>query len=80
MLATRLGLALGMPMPSVEAIEVCDWLIDHTEDLRTIPPVLLDTTLSEPTLRSVAAGRGRKVLPDSVDRFAYPPGVLRTAL
>ena len=34
MLATRLGLALGLPMPSVEAIEVCDWLIDHTEDLR----------------------------------------------
>ncbi len=33
MLATRLGLALGLPMPSVEAIEVCDWLIDHTEDL-----------------------------------------------
>jgi hypothetical protein len=55
MLATRLGLALGLPMPTVEAIEVCDWLIDHTEDLRTIPPVLLDTTLSEPTLRSVAA-------------------------
>jgi len=34
MLATRLGLALGLPMPTVEAIEVCDWLIDHTEDLR----------------------------------------------
>ena len=34
MLATRLGLALGLPMPIVEAIEVCDWLIDHTEDLR----------------------------------------------
>jgi hypothetical protein len=34
MLATRLGLAPGLPMPSVEAIEVCDWLIDHTEDLR----------------------------------------------
>jgi len=34
MLATRLGLGLGLPMPTVEAIEVCDWLIDHTEDLR----------------------------------------------
>jgi hypothetical protein len=34
MLATRLGLALGLPMPTVETIEVCDWLIDHTEDLR----------------------------------------------
>src|SRR5580698_7742198 len=34
MLATRLGLALGLPMPTVEAIEVRDWLIEHTEDLR----------------------------------------------
>src|SRR6202035_2701063 len=34
MLATRLGLALGLPMPRVEAIEVCAWLIDHSEDLR----------------------------------------------
>jgi len=34
MLATRLGLVLGLPMPSVEAIEVRDWLIEHTEDLR----------------------------------------------
>jgi hypothetical protein len=34
MLATRLGLVLGLPMPCGEAIEVHDWLIDHTEDLR----------------------------------------------
>jgi hypothetical protein len=34
MLATRLGLALGLPMPRVETIEVSDWLIEHTEDLR----------------------------------------------
>jgi hypothetical protein len=34
MLATRLGLALGLPMPGVEVIEVSDWLIEHTEDLR----------------------------------------------
>jgi hypothetical protein len=34
MLATRLGLALGLPMPSVEIIEVSDWLIEHTEGLR----------------------------------------------
>ncbi len=34
MLATRLGLALGLPMPRVEVIEVSDWLIEHTEDLR----------------------------------------------
>jgi hypothetical protein len=34
MLATRLGLALGLPMPRVEAVEVSDWLIEHTEDLR----------------------------------------------
>jgi hypothetical protein len=34
MLATRLALALGLPMPRVEVIEVCDWLIEHTEALR----------------------------------------------
>jgi HipA-like kinase len=34
MLATRLGLALGLPMPRVEVIEVSDWLIKHTEALR----------------------------------------------
>ena len=34
MLATKLGIALGLPMPRVEVIEVSDWLIEHTEDLR----------------------------------------------
>ncbi len=34
MLATKLGLALGLPMPRVAVIEVSDWLIEHTEDLR----------------------------------------------
>jgi hypothetical protein len=34
MLATNLGLALGLPMPRVEVIEVSDWLIEHTEDVR----------------------------------------------
>lgn len=34
MLATNLGLALGLPIPPVEVIEVPDWLIDRTEDLR----------------------------------------------
>jgi hypothetical protein len=34
MMATRLGLALGLPMPRVEVIEVSDWLIEQTEDLR----------------------------------------------
>jgi hypothetical protein len=34
MLATNLGLALGLPMPQVEVIDVSDWLIEHTEDLR----------------------------------------------
>jgi hypothetical protein len=34
MLATKLGLALGLPMPRVEVIEVSDWLIEHTEGLR----------------------------------------------
>ena len=34
MLATRLGLALGLPLPRVEVIEVSEWLIAHTPDLR----------------------------------------------
>ena len=34
MLATNLGLALGLPMPRVAVIEVFDWLIERTEDLR----------------------------------------------
>jgi hypothetical protein len=34
MLATRLGLLLGLPMPRVEVIEVSDWLIEQTEALR----------------------------------------------
>ncbi len=34
MLATNLGLALGLPMPRVEVIEVSDWLIEQTGDLR----------------------------------------------
>jgi hypothetical protein len=34
MLATKLGLALGLPMPRVDVIEVSDWLIEHTEGLR----------------------------------------------
>src|SRR5712692_9954416 len=34
MFATRLGLCLGLPMPHVAVIEVSDWLITHTEELR----------------------------------------------
>ena len=34
MVATNLGLALGLPMPRVEVIEVSNWLIEHTEGLR----------------------------------------------
>jgi hypothetical protein len=34
MLATNLGLALGLPVPRVEVIAVSDWLIDQTEELR----------------------------------------------
>ncbi len=34
MLATNLGRVLGLPMPRVEVIEVSDWLIEHTEELR----------------------------------------------
>ena len=34
MFATRLGLQLGLPMPQVEVIEVSDWLIEHSPELR----------------------------------------------
>ena len=34
MLAARLGLALGLPMPRVEVIDVSDWLITDTSELR----------------------------------------------
>ena len=34
MLATNLGLRLGLPMPRVEVIDVSDWLIESTDDLR----------------------------------------------
>lgn len=34
MFATNLGLALGLPMPRVEVIEVSDWLIEQSDDLR----------------------------------------------
>lgn len=30
----KLGIALELPMPRVEVIEVSDWLIEQTEDLR----------------------------------------------
>jgi hypothetical protein len=34
MFATRLGLRLGLPMPKVAVIEVSQWLIDHSPELR----------------------------------------------
>lgn len=34
MLATRLGLAMGLPMPRVEVLEVSDWLVEHTPEMR----------------------------------------------
>jgi hypothetical protein len=34
MLATRLWQLLGLPMPRVEGIEVSEWLIEHTPELR----------------------------------------------
>ncbi len=34
MLATRLGELLGLPVPRVMAIEVCDWLIEYSGELR----------------------------------------------
>ena len=34
MFATRLGLQLGLPMPQVQMVEVSDWLIEHSPELR----------------------------------------------
>ena len=34
MLATRLGLALSLPMPRVEVIQVAEWLVEHTPEMR----------------------------------------------
>lgn len=34
MLATRLGVTLGLPMLPVKVIELCNWLITHTPDVR----------------------------------------------
>lgn len=34
MFATALGLRLGLPLPPVRVIEVSEWLIEHTPDLR----------------------------------------------
>jgi len=34
MLATRLGQLLGLPLPCVKPIEVSQWLIEHTSELR----------------------------------------------
>jgi hypothetical protein len=34
MFATRVGELLGLPVPRVTAIKVCDWLIENTPDLR----------------------------------------------
>jgi hypothetical protein len=33
-LASRLGQCLGLPMPDVQSVEICDWLIQHTPELR----------------------------------------------
>src|SRR5215470_17540273 len=33
-LGSRLGVLLGLPMPEVRVIEVTDWLIAHTPELR----------------------------------------------
>lgn len=34
MLATRLGAAIGLPVPAVEVVRVDEWLIEHTPDLK----------------------------------------------
>jgi hypothetical protein len=48
MLATNLGLRLGLPMPRVEVIDVSDRLIENSDDLRV--------EWEEPVFRAAAAG------------------------
>jgi hypothetical protein len=57
MLGTNLGLALGLPMPRVEVIEVSDWLIEQTEDLRISLGGAKIPCLSDKQLGSLYVGR-----------------------
>src|SRR5256885_14991300 len=34
LLATRLAERVGLPVPTVEVVEVSDWLVEHTPDLK----------------------------------------------
>jgi hypothetical protein len=34
MLASSLGIRLGLPMPQTEIVDICEWLIQHTPELR----------------------------------------------
>ena len=52
MLATRLGELLGLPMPRAAVIDVCPWLIEHTEALCIELP---DRNLFAPDFSSLIA-------------------------
>jgi hypothetical protein len=50
MLATKLGLALGLPIPQVVVIEVSDWLIERTQELRIQLARYADRVLERETI------------------------------
>ncbi len=70
MLATRLGQWLGLPMPQVEVIEVSDWLIEHTPELRI---KIADSELLCSSGKQLAS---RYVDESTADVFDYLPETL----
>ena len=71
MLATNLGLALGLPMPQPVVIEVSEWLIEHTKDLRIqlageMIPCQSGKQLGSQYVGSESPGRQLDYLPESL--------------
>ncbi len=56
-LASRLGLYLGLPMPEVAVIEVSDWLVSNSPDLRIDTAGLLDPMQQRVTTGVALCGR-----------------------
>jgi hypothetical protein len=74
MFATSLGQWLGLPMPPVAAIEVSDWLIDNTPELR-----IEDTRLGY-NYRSFLVDEGQRHVPrecpKTICRHTHQAGAL----
>lgn len=73
MFATRLGKLLGLPVPKVKPIEVCQWLIENTPDLK-IDVAGVRTFF----LAGIHCGSAYAVDPGEGELFDYfPPALLR---